>query len=58
MRSVGFLIIWSFTVQLLFREFAKGHSLVRGAKGIDPGFYIDQSALYLPYPLSDRSSVS
>jgi hypothetical protein len=47
MRSVGFLIIWSFTIQLLFREFAKGHSLLRSAKGIDPGFYIDQSALYL-----------
>jgi len=47
MRSVGFLIIWFFTVQLLFREFAKGHSLLRSAKGIDPGFYIDQSALYL-----------
>ena len=37
MRGVGFLIIWSFTVQLLFREFAKGHSLLRSAKGIDPG---------------------
>jgi hypothetical protein len=55
MRSVGFLIIWSFTVQLLFREFAKGHSLLRSAKGIDPGFYIDQSALYLLKTLSETA---
>jgi hypothetical protein len=39
MRGVGFLIIWSFTVQLLFCEFAKRHSLLRSAKGIDPGLY-------------------
>src|SRR6267142_2220898 len=47
MRSVGFLIIWFFTVQLLFREFAKGHSLLRSAKGIDPGSYIGHLVFYL-----------
>jgi len=40
MLSVGFLIIWSFTVQLFLCEFPKGHGIMScgSTKGIDPCF--------------------